>query len=112
MKARLVAALTLFLFAAATASAGEIYGKVVKGGAPVGEGAAEIAVKCGDAAYGPTKTDKAGSFRIVAERTGKCALTVTNEGQAASLDIASYDEPVQIDLVLEVKDGKLSARRK
>jgi len=30
----------------------------------------------------------------------------------ASVDIASYDDPVQCDLVLESKDGKLTVRRK
>ena len=30
----------------------------------------------------------------------------------ASLKIAAYDEPVECDIMLETKDGKLSARRK
>jgi len=31
---------------------------------------------------------------------------------SAEVAIVSYDDAVQIDLVLEVKDGKLTARRK
>jgi hypothetical protein len=34
------------------------------------------------------------------------------KGQSANLEIATYDDPVQVDIVLETKDGKLSARRK
>jgi hypothetical protein len=37
---------------------------------------------------------------------------VSVKGQSASLGIASYEEAVQIDLVLETKDGKPALRRK
>ena len=93
------------------ATAGEVYGKVTSGGAAVGEGV-EVSAKCGAKAYPAVKTDKTGSFHLVVAETGKCALTVTQKGQSASLDVVSYDEGAQVDIVLEVKDGKLSARRK
>ena len=93
------------------ASAGEIYGKVVEGTSSVGEAAA-LEVKCGAKAYPAIKTDKSGSYRMVLAETGKCSMTVKYKQQSASLDIASYDDAVQVDLVLEIKDGKLSVRRK
>jgi hypothetical protein len=37
---------------------------------------------------------------------------VTQKGQSASLEVVSYDEGAQADIVLETKDGKLTARRK
>lgn len=109
---RTVSVLLLALLAAPTAaSAGEIYGKIVAGGAPVGE-SATVEMKCARKAYPAVKTDKTGSYRIVVEETGKCSLTVNWKGQAASLDLASYEDAVQADLVLEVKAGKLTVRRK
>jgi hypothetical protein len=102
----------LLLVASPVLLAGEIYGKIEKAGAPVGQGAVTVEAKCGDASYPPVATDKSGSYRLVAERSGKCTLTVKHEGREANLDVASYDDPVQIDLVVEVKDGKLAVRRK
>jgi len=93
------------------AAAGEVYGKITSGGAAVGEGT-EVSAKCGAKAYPAVKTDKTGSFHLVVAETGKCTLTVTQKGQMASLEVVSYDEGAQADIVLEVKDGKLTARRK
>lgn len=93
------------------ATAGEVYGKVTSGGAAVGEGT-EITAKCGTKAYPAVKTDKSGSFHLVVAESGKCTLTVTQKGQSASLEVVSYDEGAQADIVLETKDGKLTARRK
>jgi hypothetical protein len=93
------------------AAAGEVYGKITSGGAAVGEGT-EVSAKCGAKAYPAVKTDKTGSFHLVVAETGKCTLTVTQKGQTASLEVVSYDEGAQADIVLEVKDGKLTARRK
>ena len=93
------------------ARAGEVYGKVTLGGAAVGEGT-EISAKCGAKAYPAVKADKTGSFHVVVAETGKCTLTVTQKGMSASLEVVSYDEGAQADIVLETKDGKLTARRK
>ena len=65
-----------------------------------------------DADYPARAIDKGGSYHIVAGRTGKCTLTVTANGQTATVDVVSYDDPVQADIVLETRDGKLSARRR
>ena len=105
--------LLVFLLAVSTglSLAGEVYGKIVEGSSAVGD-AASVEVKCGDKAYPAAKTDKSGSYHLVVKETGKCTLTVSYKGQSASLGIATYDDAVQYDLVLETKDGKLAVRRK
>src|SRR5436309_2023397 len=101
--------LLLLLTVPTIASAGEIYGKVVANGAPVGE-SATVEMKCAKKSYPAVKTDKNGSYHLVVEETGKCSLTVNWSKQSASLDVASYDDAVQADLVLELKAGKLTVR--
>jgi len=96
---------------ASVATAGEMLGKITTGGASVGEGAT-VAAKCGGKNYPAVKTDKSGSYHLVLAETGKCTLTVGYKGQTATIDVASYDDAAQADLVLESKDGKLTARRK
>ncbi len=93
------------------AAAGEIYGRITEGGKPVGEGVA-VGMTCGGKAAPAAQTDKTGSYHVVADKEGKCALSVTYKGQTATLDVMSYEDPVQVDIVLEVKDGKLALRRK
>lgn len=108
---KLVTTLTLMLAVPTLAAAGEVYGKITVAGAAVGEGT-EVSAKCGAKAYPAVKTDKSGSFHLVVAETGKCTLTITQKGQSASLEVVSYDEGAQADIVLETKDGKLAARRK
>ena len=110
-KTTLATTLALLLALPSLATAGEVYGKITSGGAAVGEGT-EVSAKCGAKAYPAVKTDKTGSFHLVVTETGKCTLTVTQKGQSASLEVVSYDEGAQADVVLETKDGKLTARRK
>jgi len=98
-------------FGALAAHAGEIYGTVTEGGKSVGEGVAIVA-QCGAKAYPAVKTDKTGTYHLVLGEKGKCSLTLSYRGQSPSLEVASYDEGVQVDLVLEAKDGKYAARRK
>jgi len=92
-------------------SSGEIYGKIVEGTSSVGE-AATVEAKCGDKAYPAVKTDKTGSYRMVLAESGKCTMIVKYKQQSASLEIASYDDAAQVDLVVAMNDGKLSVRRK
>ena len=101
----------LLAVATSLASAGEVLGKITSGGASVGEGTT-VAAKCGGKDYPAVKTDKSGSDHLVLAETGKCTLTVGYKGQTATIDVASYDDAAQADLVLESKDGKLTARRK
>lgn len=104
--------LSFLLFVASSlAEAGEIFGKITEGAATVGENAS-VEMKCGAKAYPAAKTDKTGTFHVVVGEAGKCSLTVNYKGQKASLDVVSFDDPVQSDLVLEMKDGKLAVRRK
>jgi len=108
---KLVTTLALMIALPSLAAAGEVYGKITAGGAAVGEGT-EVAAKCGAKSYPAVKTDKTGSFHLVVAETGKCTLTVTQKGQSATLEVVSYEEGAQADIVLETKDGKLIARRK
>ncbi len=108
---KLATTLALLLALPTLATAGEVYGKITAGGAAVGEGT-DVTAKCGAKAYPAVKTDKTGSYHLVVTETGKCTLTVTQKGQSADLEVVSYDDGAQADIVLETKDGKLSARRK
>src|SRR5262245_59226247 len=108
---KLVVCAILLAAAATLASAGEVLGKITAGGASVGD-AATVAAKCGGKDYPAVKTDKSGSYHLVLAEKGKCTLTVGYKGQTATIDVASYDDAAQADLVLESKDGKLTARRK
>ena len=107
---RLVLVLAFSALVATSASAGEVFGKVLDGTTP----AADVAVsaKCGAKSYPAVKTDKAGSYHLVIAEAGKCQLSFAAKGQSASLDVVSYDDPVPVDVILEVKDGKLQAKRK
>lgn len=96
---------------ASAVSAGEIYGKVTLNGAPVAEGT-EVSAQCGEAKYPAVKTDKSGTYNLVVNETGKCVLAVKHKADTATVNVASYDDAAQADLVLEIKDGKLTARRR
>ena len=111
MNKRLACLVVVAVFGSAVAHAGEIYGTVTEGGKPVGEGIA-VAAKCGDKSYPAVKTDKSGTYHLTVSEKGKCTLTLTYKGQSPALEVASYDQGVQVDLVLEAKDGKYGARRK
>ena len=94
----------------ALATAGEVFG-IVKQSSGVVEGA-DVAANCGDKAYGPVKTDKKGSYRLAIGQTGKCTLTVTHSGKSATMNVVSFDDATQSDVVLTVgADGKLTAKR-
>jgi hypothetical protein len=95
----------------AVAGAGEVFGTVKGASGPVGEGA-EISAHCGENTYGPVKTDKKGTYRLVIAQTGKCELTVTHDGKSATMNVVSFEDATQSDVVLSVgADGKLTAKR-
>jgi hypothetical protein len=108
---RLIVAVALLLAAVAPALAGEVYGRVTMGGAPVGS-LATVAAQCGDKAYPPQATDKAGTYHLIVGQSGKCSLIVSYKGASASLEFVSHEDAVQYDIDLEMKDGKLAARRR
>ena len=95
----------------APAWAGEVYGRITMGTTSVGDGAS-VAAQCGDRAYAAKPTDKSGTYHIILGESGKCTLTVSYNGQSAGLQMVSYEDAVQYDIVLEMRDGKLAARRK
>lgn len=92
------------------ANAGEVFGTIKAAAGPVGEGT-QVAARCGGNAYGPVSTDKKGVYRLVIEQVGKCTLTITHEGLSATVDVVSFDDAAQADIVLSVDGGKLTARR-
>ena len=98
------------LMLSSAAQAGELYGTIAEGGKPVGEGVA-VEAKCPQGAYS-AKTDKSGAYHLVAKEKGKCQLTVRYKNQSPSVEVASYDEGVQVDLILENKGGSYALRRK
>jgi hypothetical protein len=92
-------------------SAGEVYGKITMKGASVGEGTS-VSARCAKKSYPPTSTDKSGTFHLIIGETGKCTLNIGYKSQTADLDMMSYDDEVQYDIALEMKDNKLTARRR
>ncbi len=93
------------------AEAGEIFGKINLNGAAVGEGVT-VSARCGEKVYPAVKTDRTGTYNLVVTETGKCTLTITHQGKTATVDVASYDDAAQADIVLELKEGRLAARRR
>jgi hypothetical protein len=71
-----------------------------------------VAARCGTKSYPAVKTDRTGTYNLVVAETGKCTLTVTHQGKTATVDVASYEDAAQADIVLELKDGQLTARRR
>jgi hypothetical protein len=90
--------------------AGEIYGNITEGRAPVSAGV-KVEVLAGGKLY-PGSTDQYGSYRIQIPEKGKGEIKVHHKEQTASMDVFSYEGPVRYDLVLEQKEGKLSLKRK
>jgi hypothetical protein len=101
----------LFLLFASPALAGEMYGTITEAGKPVGEGVV-VEARCGQTSYPGVKTDKSGTYHLVVQEKGKCTLTVRHKSQTPTIEVASYDEGVQIDLVLEQKEGSYTLKRK
>lgn len=104
-------AVAALLSLCAAAHAGEVLGKVTIDGAPAREGVT-VAARCGARTYAPVGVDKTGSYHLVLDEDGKCTLTVTRQAQSASVDVVSFEDAVQADLVLATEGGKLVARRK
>lgn len=104
-------AVALLIALSSVAEAGEIFGKINLNGAAVGEGVM-VAARCGAKVYPAVKTDRTGTYNLVVTETGKCTLTITHQGKTATVDVASYDDAAQADIVLELKEGRLVARRR
>lgn len=108
--ARLVTLAACMTLLPVLADAGEVFGTIKGAAGPVGEGA-QVAAQCGSNAYGPVTTDRKGGYRLVIGQVGKCTLTITHEDRSATVDVVSFDDAAQADIVLTVDGGKLTARR-
>ena len=105
---RIIAAAALALAVVSPAFAGEIFGTIKEGGKTVAEGV-KVEVTCGAKTY-TGATNKFGSYRMVAEETGKCTLTVAIGEEKPSLEIHSFEDSARYNLLLEKKDGKVTLR--
>jgi hypothetical protein len=89
---------------------GQIFGTLTEGGKAVGKGV-EVAVDCsGEQVKGTT--DNFGAYRLNAQKTGRCSLTLTYKGQKPAATIASLSEPVSADFELQMQDGKYKLVRR
>lgn len=114
----------LVCLAASNAFAGRIFGDIMLDGKPVPPGIAlKIALappaSAPGAALDPvtsvadsTVTDEFGSYKLTVKEEGKCILTLVYEEEVLTLEVFSYKEATRYDLILEMKDGILSLRRK
>ena len=100
----------LILVFTVQAFAGKIYGSISEGGKPVAQGV-KVEVVCGTNNY-PSQTDAYGAFNIFATDKGKCLMKVSYQGQTPSIEVNSYDNSVQYDLILEKQGGQYSLKRK
>src|SRR5437762_11146133 len=91
--------LLLILGFTTLAFAGKIYGSITEGGKPVAQGV-KVDVTCGANNYS-AQTDAYGAFNVFATDKGKCLLKISYQGQSLSIDVNSYDNSVQYDLILE-----------
>ncbi len=90
------------------APAGEVFGDLRVGEDYVKEAALEL--KCGDEVV-KGKSDANGSYRLTAKGSGKCTISVTHEGQTASVDVVVFEKPSRYRLVLEKKGETWTLRR-
>ena len=90
--------------------AGKIYGSITEGGKPVAQGT-KVEVACGADTY-TAQTDAYGAFNLFAMAKGKCVLKVSYQGQTPTIEISSYDNAVQFDLILEKQGSQYTLKRK
>ena len=100
----------LFLGITTQAFAGKIYGSITEGGKPVAQGI-KVEVTCGSNPYS-AQTDAYGAFNLFAKDTGKCVLKVAYQGQTPSIEINSFENAVQYDLILEKQGNQYTLKRK
>jgi hypothetical protein len=102
--------IVLILLAVQAAFAGNVYGSVTENGKPVAQGV-KLEVTCGGNKYN-TETDANGTFKLFVKDQGKCALVVAYQGQSPTMDINSFEGPVQYDLILEKQGAQYTLKRK
>jgi hypothetical protein len=109
MRREYMLAVLVFAFAG-EALAGKIYGSITEGGKPIAQGV-KVEVSCGTNNYA-AQTDAYGAFNIFATDKGKCLLKVAYQNQAPSIEVNSYDNSIQYDLILEKQGDQYTLKRK
>lgn len=92
------------------AFAGKIFGSITEGGKPIAQGV-KIEVSCGPSNYA-AQTDGYGAFTLFATESGKCSLKISYQGQMPVLEINSFENSVQYDLILEKQGAQYTLKRK
>jgi len=101
----------LVLFVPLTIYAGQIYGNLRDpSGQPIQE-KITVEIKCGVKVF-TGQTDAYGSYRVYAAEKGRCTFKVVYQGQDASFDVYSYDDPVRYDFDLVSEKGRYTLRRR
>lgn len=101
---------TITLLCVSSAIAGNVYGSITENGKPVGQGT-KLEVACGESKYN-AETDASGTFKFFVKDQGKCTLKVTYQGQTPTMEINSFEGPVQYDLILEKQGARYTLKRK
>jgi hypothetical protein len=90
--------------------AGKIYGTISDGGKAIPKDV-KVEVTCGTNNF-TANTDATGTYSVFVADKGKCSLKVHYQNQMPVLDITSFENSVQYDLVVEKQGTKLTLRRK
>ena len=104
--------LVSIFFMTSVAMAGEIYGTIEDAGKPV-PADVEVKVSVAGTDIPSVKTDKLGSYRIVATANGKGTLTVVyNNKVSEPAEIISFDKATRYDWNIETSGDKMTLKRK
>ena len=85
------------LLALSLSLSAQLYGDLREGDAPVA--GAKVELTCGSQTATAT-TDSAGAFNLFVKQPGKCIIKVEYKGQAPTLPVVLYEEPVRYRLSL------------
>jgi hypothetical protein len=90
--------------------AGKIYGTISEDGKAIPKDV-KVEVTCGTNNF-TANTDATGTYSVFVGDKGKCSLKVHYQNQMPVLEITSFENSVQYDLVVEKQGTKLTLRRK
>jgi hypothetical protein len=106
---RIVVVSLVALMAPLTAQAAQIYGALSKGGSPLA--GTRVTVACDSGDRDETRTDDHGAYRLFVAHTGRCTLSLPDDG-GASAAIYSFDDPVRFDFDLVPAGGGFQLRKR
>jgi hypothetical protein len=99
-------------FLTSVAMAGEIYGTIEDAGKPV-PADVEVRVAIAGAENLTARTDKLGTYRVIAVNKGKGTLSVVYKNSPSEpAEIISFDKATRYDWTIETVDGKITLKRK